>query len=177
MDEPEDIVEAADAEQEPEGPRRRRGVDEDDDASRRKRLLLLVPLVTVAAVGSSATLVFLQGQGTYSKPVDTLVAQKAAYVGKPVRAEGMLVHGSLTKGEDGCDHRFTIAKSDSEMRVRFPSCVVPDSLVDVPSIDLEVTVEGNLEADGSLAATRVFTKCPSRYEKEQRIARGEKAPH
>ena len=39
----------------------------------------------------------MQDKGIYSKPVDELVAQKSKFVGKPVRAEGNLVHGSLVK--------------------------------------------------------------------------------
>ena len=73
--------------------------------------------------------------------------------------------------------RSTIAKNGAEIPVRFPQCVVPDSLRDVAGIDVEVNVEGELHADGSLQATRVFTKCPSKYERDELVARGEKAPH
>ena len=157
--------------------RRRRDTYDDDEDSSRKRLLLLVPLVMAAALIAGLALVVIESRGTYSRPVDELVAQRASFVGKPVRVDGMLVHGSLAKGIDACDHRFTIARNGAEMPVRFPRCVVPDSLRDVAGIDVEVNVEGELGADGSLAATRVFTKCPSKYERDELIARGKKAPH
>ena len=152
----------------------------DDEGSRRKRLVLLVSLVATAAGISGMVLMLLESKGTYSKPVDELVARHAAYVGRPgrpVRAEGMLVHGSLAKGADGCDHRFSIATKGARTRVHFPQCVIPDSLRDVAGLDVEVNVEGELLADGTLGATRVFTKCPSKYDEERLVARGAKAPH
>ncbi|HSO38627.1 MAG TPA: cytochrome c maturation protein CcmE [Labilithrix sp.] len=159
------------------GARRAARAAADDDPDPRKRRLLLVSLVMAAAGIVGTVLVLIEGKGTYSKPVDELLAQRSKYVGRPVRAEGLLVHGSLARGADGCDHRFTIARNGAEVPVRFPMCVVPDSLRDVPGIDVEVNVEGELHADGSLGATRVFTKCPSKYDEEKLVARGEKRPH
>ena len=78
--------------------RRDRDDDEDADASR-KRLLLLVPLVMAAAAIVALVLVGMQDKGIYSKDVDVLIAEKAKFIGKPVRVEGNLVHGSLVKRE------------------------------------------------------------------------------
>ena len=180
-DDDEAEAEAVDPEPESESEatlrRRRDRDDEGDEESARKRLRIVIPLVMAAAGIACTMLIFVKSQGTYSKAVDELAAQQAGFVNKPVRVDGMLVHGSLALGENGCDHRFTIAKNDVEMRVRFPECVVPDNLRDVPGIDVEVEVEGRLEPDGSLAATRVFTKCPSRYAEKQLAAQGVKRPH
>ena len=55
--------------------------------------------MTAAAAIVALVLIGMQDKGVYSKPVDELVAQKAKFVGKPVRAEGLLVHGSLVKRE------------------------------------------------------------------------------
>jgi cytochrome c-type biogenesis protein CcmE len=157
--------------------RRARDAEDDDDEASRKRLRLLVPLV-IAAAGIVATVfVFVQGEGTYSRTVDQLVSHQASFMGKPVRVSGKLVHGSLGIGENGCDHRFRISGESTELPVRFAECVVPDNLRDVPGIDVEVTVEGRPDSDGSLNATRVLTKCPSRYDKERLAAQGVKAPH
>jgi cytochrome c-type biogenesis protein CcmE len=161
-------------------PRRRRGGDDHDDdgdEGSRKRLLVVVPLVMAAAGIVGMVLVSTESKGTYSKTVDEIVAQHAGYVGRPVRVEGMLVHGSLAKAANGCEHRFTIAKNGATMPVRYPNCVVPDGLRDVPGIDVQVNVEGELHADGSLAATRIGTKCPSKYERDELIASGAKKPH
>ncbi len=156
---------------------RRRDQEDDDDGGARKRLLLVIPLVMAAAAIVALVLVGMQDKGMYSKPVDELVAQKTKFVGKPVRAEGNLVHGSLVKRESPCEYRFKIEKNGVEVPVRFAKCVVPDTFRDVPGMDLGVTVEGELQADDSLEASQVLAKCPSKYEMKQKAASGEKAPH
>jgi len=156
--------------------RRPRDEDEDEDGAR-KRLLLLVPLLMAAAAIVALVLVGMQDKGIYSKPVDELVAQKAKFIGKSVRAEGNLVHGSLVKRDDPCEYRFKIEKNGVEIPVRFAKCVVPDTFRDVPGMDVGVTVEGELRNDDSLEASQVLAKCPSKYEMKQKAAQGEKAPH
>ena len=156
--------------------RRRRDEDEDEEGSR-KRLLLVVPLLMAAAAVVALVLVGMQDKGIYSKPVDELVAQKDKFVGKSVRAEGNLVHGTLVKRDDPCEYRFKIEKNATEIPVRFAKCVVPDTFRDVPGMDVGVTVEGELQPDGSLEASQVLAKCPSKYEMKEKAAQGEKAPH
>lgn len=157
--------------------RGRRDRDDDDDGGSRKRLLLVIPLVMAAAAIVALVLVGMQDKGMYSKPVDELVAQKSKFLGKPVRAEGNLVHGSLVKRESPCEYRFRIEKNGVEVPVRFAKCVVPDTFRDVPGMDLAVTVEGELQGDDSLEASQVLAKCPSKYEMKEKAAKGEKAPH
>ena len=157
--------------------RAQRHDEEEEDGASRKRLLLVVPLLMAAAAIVALVLVGMQDKGIYSKPVDELVAQKAKFMGKSVRAEGSLVHGSLVKREDPCEYRFTIEKNGTELPVRFARCIVPDTFRDVPGMDLAVTVEGELRADNSLEASQVLAKCPSKYEMKQKAANGEKAPH
>ena len=156
--------------------RRRDGGDDEDDGSR-KRLLLLVPLVMAAAAIVALVLVGMQDKGMYSKPVDILVAEKAKFVNKPVRAEGNLVHGSLVKRDSPCEYRFTIEKNGAEIPVSFMGCVVPDTFRDVPNVDVQVTVGGELRPNGQFDATEVLAKCPSKYEMQQKAASGEKMPH
>lgn len=156
--------------------RRDRDIDEDPEAAR-KRLLLLVPLVMAAAAIVALVLVGMQDKGTYSKDVDVLIAEKAKFIGKPVRVEGSLVHGSLVKRETPCEYRFTIEKNGVEVPVRFAKCIVPDTFRDVAGVDVGVTVEGELRADNSLEANAVLAKCPSKYEMKQKAAQGEKMPH
>src|SRR4051812_21803808 len=151
--------------------------DPEDGEGSRKRMLLLVPLLMAAAAIVALVLVGMQDKGIYSKPVDELVSQKAKFLGKSVRAEGNLVHGSLVKREDPCEYRFKIEKNGVEIPVRFAKCVVPDTFRDVPGTDIGVTVEGELRSDDSLEASQVLAKCPSKYEMKQKAAQGEKAPH
>jgi cytochrome c-type biogenesis protein CcmE len=156
---------------------RRRRRAEEEESSTKSRLTLVVPLVMAAAAIVGLVLVGFESKGIYSKTVDDIVKQKSALVGRPLRAEGFLVHGTLTRGADGCDHRFVMARNGAELPVRYPRCVAPDRLKDIPDMDIELTVEGQLQPDGSIAATNVLTKCPSKYEQDQALARGQKAPH
>lgn len=129
--------------------------------------------------GAIAVLVLtgMQSSAIYSKPVDQLLSQKAKFVGRPVRADGLLVHGSLVRRDQPCEYRFSIAKNGAELPVRFAQCVVPDTFRDVPDIDVGVTVEGELQANDSFEATSVLAKCPSKYEMQQRQEHGEHMPH
>lgn len=171
-------IRAAEVAEVHEAPARRRGTAEvEDEDAGRKRLLLLVPLVMAAAAIVVLVLVGMQDKGMYSKPVDQLMAEKTKFLGKPVRAEGNLVHGSLVKRETPCEYRFTMEKNGVEVPVRFPKCVVPDTFRDVQGMDVAVTVEGQLGADDTLEATQVLAKCPSKYEMKQKAASGEQAPH
>jgi cytochrome c-type biogenesis protein CcmE len=159
-------------------PRRRRGEPEVEAPARRwVGPAVAVGLAMGAAAIAALVLGGMQDNAIYSKPVDALLAQKARFVHRPVRAEGNLVHGSLAKRELPCEYRFTIEKNGAELPVRFAQCVVPDTFRDVPDVDVGVTVEGELQADSSFEATSVLAKCPSKYEMQQRKQRGEQMPH
>lgn len=139
----------------------------------------VIAIGVAMGAASIATLVLssMQSNAIYSKPVDELLAGKAKFVGRPVRAEGNLVHGSLEKREQPCEYRFTIAKNGVSLPVRFAQCVVPDTFRDVPGLDVGVTVEGELRPDNGFEATSVLAKCPSKYDMQQRKQRGEEMPH
>ncbi|MEI9885778.1 MAG: cytochrome c maturation protein CcmE [Rhizomicrobium sp.] len=156
---------------------RARAHDEDDEGEARKRLLLLVPLVMAAAAIVVIVLVGMQDKGVYSKTVDVLVAEKARFVNKPVRAEGNLVHGSLGKKDSPCEYRFTIEKNGAQIPVSFMGCVVPDNFRDAPNVDVEVVVSGQLRPNGQFDATEVLAQCPSRYDMKKQAASGVKVPH
>ncbi len=152
----------------------------DEELPERKRWVgpaIAVGLAMGAAAIATLVLTGMQDQAIYSKPVDQLLAQKAKFVGRPVRAEGNLVHGTLVKRDLPCEYRFSIAKGGSELPVRFAQCVVPDTFRDVPNLDVGVTVEGELHDDNTFEATSVLAKCPSKYEMEQRKQQGERMPH
>ncbi len=134
-------------------------------------------LAMVAAGIAALVLTGMQDNAIYSKPVDQLLAQKAKFAGRPVRAEGTLVHGSLMKRDQPCEYRFSIASGGVELPVRFAQCVVPDTFRDVPELDVGVTVEGELQSDNTFEATSVLAKCPSKYEMKQRKDHGEQMPH
>jgi cytochrome c-type biogenesis protein CcmE len=136
-----------------------------------------VGLTMVAAAVATLVLTGMQDNAIYSRSVDKLLAEKAKFVHRPVRAEGTLVHGSLVKRDLPCEYRFSIQSSGVELPVRFAQCVVPDTFRDVPDTDVGVTVEGELQPDDSFEASTVLAKCPSKYEMQQRKNSGEKMPH
>jgi len=157
--------------------RRRRGEAPVDPQSSRRGLVLAMALVGGGAAVAALALGGMRDNAIYSKPVDELVANRAKLAGRPIRAEGTLVHGSLVKRDSPCEYRFTISKNGVEVPVRYAQCVVPDTFRDVPGMDLAVTVEGELHADNSFEATTVLAKCPSKYEMKERANKGERMPH
>jgi cytochrome c-type biogenesis protein CcmE len=159
-----------------EVPARRRR-EQEEPASFKAGLFIVIPLVMVAAAVVALVFSGMEDNGIYSKPVDQLVAQKSKFAGRPVRAEGMLVHGTLVKRDSPCEYRFTIENKGTEVPVSYKQCVVPDTFRDVPDMDVSVTVEGEIRADNSFEATKVVAKCPSKYEMQERARKGEKMPH
>jgi cytochrome c-type biogenesis protein CcmE len=158
-------------------PRRR---DSADDAAGRSRWAgpaIAVALAMGAAAIAALVLTGMQDKAIYSKGADELLAQRSKFMGRPVRAEGLLVHGSLVKRDQPCEYRFTIEKNGAQLPVRFAQCVVPDTFRDVPDLDVGVTVEGELKTDDSFEASSVLAKCPSKYEMQQRKQNGEQMPH
>jgi cytochrome c-type biogenesis protein CcmE len=140
-------------------------------------VLLAVGLVMVTSAIVSVVLFTMKDKAIYSKPVDVLLQDKTKFVGRPVRVEGNLVHGTLIHHDQPCEYDFTLTKNGADLPVRFAQCVVPDTFRDVAGMDVGVTVEGELHADNTFEATTVLAKCPSKYEMKDRAARGERMPH
>lgn len=149
----------------------------ESEAAPKRNLGLLAALLIAA--GGILTLVFtsVDDAAIYSMTTDKLLEQKAEYVGKNVRVEGDLVSGSLRHRKEPCEYRFDIEKNGARVAVRYPECIVPDTFKDVPGIEVQVTAEGKLTEEGHFAASHIMAKCPSKYEMQQRAAKGESAPH
>lgn len=149
------------------------------DAERepKRNLGLLIGLLVVA--GAILTLVFtsVDDAAIYSVTTDQLVTKKSEYQGRNVRVEGDLVLGSLRHRKEPCEYRFSMEKNGKKLPVRYPACVVPDTFKDVPGIEVQVTAEGKLNDEGHFDATHIMAKCPSKYEMQQRAAKGEAVPH
>jgi cytochrome c-type biogenesis protein CcmE len=135
-------------------------------------------LLAAGAIGVAVlVLTGMKDRAIYSKPVDDLMSHRARFVGRPLRAEGDLVHGSLLKRETPCEYHFALQRNGVSLSVRYSGCVVPDTFRDVAGLDLTVTIEGELQDDGVFEASSVLAKCPSKYEMQQRKERGEALPH
>jgi cytochrome c-type biogenesis protein CcmE len=127
-------------------------------------------VIAVAIIG----LVFLsfQNAAVYAKTVDQLMASKTDLVGRQVRVQGTLVHGSLKRRDQPCEYRFKMQQNGSVLDVRYPQCIVPDTFQDRPETDVEVTAEGKLNERDVFEATQIMAKCPSKYEEKD----GKKVP-
>ncbi len=157
--------------------RRQRGQDHDESKASKRFLYILLPIVMIGAGVAGLFLTGMKDNAIYSKPVDELLAQKAKFAGRAVRADGNLVHGTMEKRDSPCEYRFTLMKNGVELPVRYAQCVVPDTFRDVPGMDVGVTVEGSLQADNTFTATSVLAKCPSKYDMKDRASKGETMPH
>lgn len=124
-------------------------------------------LVTLLALVSAVVALFMVGfkeAAVYATPVDKLVHDKSALVGRKVRVEGQLVPGTLVKRDSPCEYRFTIHKDKDELPVRYAQCVIPDTFRDMPGGGVNVTIEGALNQKGEFDATLVMAKCASKYD-------------
>ncbi len=123
-----------------------------------KRARLVIGLVVVVGLFyvfmGSAT----QG-GQWFMEVDEAVAATIP-PDRPIRVKGDVAAGSYRTTEGTTLHRFAIiGKTEAAMPVLYDG-----AMPDVFAEGREVVVEGMLKADGTLVATEVIAKCPSKYE-------------
>lgn len=133
-------------------------------APRRGNLGLLATLLVMAAALVALFFFGFKEAAIYAVPVDQLTGSAAKMTGRRVRIEGELVPGSLVKRDDPCEYRFRVRGESSDLLVRYPQCVLPDSVRDVPTGGVLMTVEGRLVSPGDFEATLVMAKCTSKYD-------------
>lgn len=149
-------------------------------ASKQKKLQnvgLLAALLVMGGGILALVLTSFKQSAVYSKGVDELVAEKDKLGSRNVRVAGNLVKGTLKRRDEPCEYRFTIAKNEKAIDVRYAQCVVPDTFRDVPGMDVEVTAEGKLHEEGYFEANQIMAKCPSKYDMKDRAQKGEQKPH
>lgn len=125
----------------------------------------MVGLVGVAAVvtyliwtGVSETMVY------YVTPTELMERVEAdpSFHEVGVKVGGMVVPGSYRRVEGELLHVFTVrdlVDESIEFEVEYRDAL-PDTFTD----DIEVVMDGKLDADGVFRATTLLTKCGSRYE-------------
>jgi cytochrome c-type biogenesis protein CcmE len=117
---------------------------------------------------------------TYSYPVDELQSKAAEVGARQVRVQGSLVSGTLVRRDSPCEYRFQMRKTGDKngetLKVSYAQCIVPDQFRDVKGVEVEVTAEGRLTPDGQLDASKIFAKCPSKYEMRESAGEMGKAP-
>jgi cytochrome c-type biogenesis protein CcmE len=126
------------------------------------RKLLVASLLATAVV---LAIVFgLSGPKViYSLSVSQFLARGMA--DQTVRIRGQLVHGTLCKLTADCGYRFRLQDAAQQLSVVYDECIVPDTLRDVPGLDVEITAEGErCQGCHDFKATQIMAKCPSKYE-------------
>lgn len=110
----------------------------------------------------------------YARTVSEFVARPT--LDRPVRVQGTLVPGSLCRRADPCEYRFRLdggsfTRADSgtvrvgpELPVSYRNCIIPDTFRDIPGVDVNVSVEGQMCARcHRFEASLVLAKCPGKY--------------
>lgn len=132
---------------------------------------LLISLVVMGALVLGVVLIGMGGEGkTYSMDVQDML--KSDKKDRDLRIKGQLVTGTLAKRDQPCEYRFKIESGGDQVEIRYPECIVPDTLRDVKGMPTEVTVEGRLNASGYFDARHVVAKCPSKYDMDEMKAQG-----
>lgn len=120
--------------------------------------LLVAAGVIVAAVG----FLVVNAMGSsmaYFHTVSEFEESRLGLDGQPVRIGGDVLPGSIQREPLASELRFSITDGQSSLPVIYNG-VIPD----IFSEDVEVVAEGTIGADGTLVATKLLTKCPSRFE-------------
>ena len=125
----------------------------------------MVGLVGVAAVisylvwtGVSDTMVY------YLTPVELMerIEQDPSFRDLGVKVSGKVVPGRTSGSRASCSTASTVHDLE-DASVTFP-VEYRDALPDTFTEDVEVVLEGRLDAEGVFQATTLLTKCGSRYE-------------
>ncbi len=120
-------------------------------------------VMSVALIAGAAAYLLggsLRESLVYDRTVDQVVAQQRELTGEQIRVGGKLVPGSHLVAEGTSDHSFAIKGESETLRVRY-SGLWPDAAQE----GRELMVEGTLAPEGSMTATKVLARCPSRYKR------------
>ena len=116
-------------------------------------LLVTVGFLVYNALGSSMQ---------YFVTVGELKSSGADLTGETIRVGGHVQPGSIQREGFGGELRFVMTDGSSTLPVVY-SGTVPD----IFSEDVEVVAEGTVGPDGTLVASNLLTKCPSRFEESK----------
>ncbi|MCZ2097268.1 MAG: cytochrome c maturation protein CcmE [Anaerolineae bacterium] len=95
----------------------------------------------------------------YFKTVGEMEASGKGTTGEQIRVGGNVLAGSIQRDVATNELRFTMTDGVNTLPVVYNG-VVPD----IFSEQVEVVVEGKVGPDGTMQASTLLTKCPSRFE-------------
>jgi cytochrome c-type biogenesis protein CcmE len=125
--------------------------------------LTLGGMSVAAAIGYLAYLGAISSWQYYLS-VDETVAGAPSLTGKRIRVSGRVAVGSLTIGESRQNATFDLTGAVHTLHADC-RCAMPDNLTE----DIDVVVEGVLEADG-IHGHKVITRCSSKYQRKEAVA-------
>lgn len=113
----------------------------------------------VLALAFGGLLYSTLSEGTeYYKHVDEVMAEPAAWHGKPMQLHGFA--SNIMRRPDSLDYQFEVASNGSVVKAHY-SGIVPDTFKN----GSEVVLKGTLGPDGfHVKPDGVMAKCPSKYE-------------
>ena len=129
-----------------------------------KAIYIVALLLFVGGIGW-LTWSGLSENSVYFMNVSEALAAPAEQL-KAARLFGTVAESNLDRSADGRQINFFLEDQftpETTLRVHFEGAI-PDTF----KAGAEVIVEGGISADGSFRATTLMTKCPSKYEKQNR---------
>lgn len=124
--------------------------------TRRRRLLgALVIMLGVAIAAALISMAFRENLTFFFTPAQVLAGEAPA--GQPLRLGGLVVPGSIERGE-GLGVRFAVTDTAAEVPVYYEG-VLPDLFGE----NQGVVVRGTLDAAGQLTASQVLAKHDENY--------------
>lgn len=126
-----------------------------------KKTLVKIIIGIIVIGGGLSYLVYsaMQSSWAYYMSVDEFVGKKSLIQSHTMRIAGIVGTGSITRDVEKMQVAFTLKGKASSLGITY-SGVVPDNFAE----DREVVVEGRVGADGVFQASKLITKCESKYQ-------------
>lgn len=130
----------------------------------KRRKLVIVGLVVCLALGFLGYVVYtlLGSSLDYYQTVSELKAKGRSVYDQGVRVNGNVVPESIEFDTESITLTFIITDDKETLDVSYKG-TIPDNFED----DTQVVLEGKLHSTGIFHASKIITKCPSRYEAEE----------
>jgi cytochrome c-type biogenesis protein CcmE len=119
---------------------------------------IIVGVVLIGGALSYFVYQTMQSSWAYYYSVDDFAAHKAAVANNSLRIAGRVGKGSVQQDSAQMLTTFTLAGSETVLPVSYVG-VVPDNFAE----DVEVVVEGQYTTDSVFEATKLMTRCESKY--------------
>lgn len=125
-----------------------------------KKTLVKIIIGIIVIGGGLSYLVYsaMQSSWAYYISVDDFAAKKSLAQSHTFRIAGIVGKGSITRDVEKMQLTFTLKGQARSLGITY-SGLVPDNFAE----DREVVVEGRVDADGAFQASKLMTKCDSKY--------------